>query len=296
MAVRNGDFNSRGTFAWVIGVFLLAPQADATTLYHLKVNGNSSVSMRLVFALTSPDSGANALTILNATYDGSGQPTGIVGGPISGALLRASSPADTTVIASGSFYAELVYLLQGYTHFDSDLSISEQGPQSGGILGQVALYYSIREEDQASGMTTDPTGTEALAAIDITGSAGGELSVFSPLSFVAPDTLLFNAQLVDVPRGDGSPRVRFGPIAPNPVRGFTLFSFDFPRGGVARLRIYDVAGRIVAVPLNGVQGLGHHDVAWAATNRSGTKLPSGVYLAELRYGSQTIVRRFVLTR
>ena len=296
MTVSIGQFNRRRAFAWAIGLLLLTTRANAATLYHLKVNGNASIPMRLVFALTNPDSGANALTILNATYDGSGQPTGLVGGPITGALLRASSPADTTVIAGGSFYAELVYLLQASTQFDSDLSITEQGPQSGGILSQVALYYSIREEDQASGMTTDPTGTQALAAIDITGSAGGELSVFSPLSFVAPDTLLFNAQLVDVPRGDSSPRVRFGPIAPNPVRGFTLFSFDLPRGGVARLRIYDVAGRIVAEPLNGVQGLGHHDVAWAATNRSGTKLPSGVYLAELRYGSQTIVRRFVLTR
>jgi len=146
-------------------------------------------------------------------------------------------------------------------------------------------------------VTTDPTGAQALAAIDISGSPGGELAVFFPLTFVAPDTLLFDAVLVDVPREamDDS-RVRFAPIAPNPVRGRTSFRIEVPRGGVARLRIYDVAGRVVAEPLNGFQGPGRRDLTWPGTDRNGTKLASGAYLAELRFGAQTVVRRFVLTR
>jgi len=79
MRLRIGQLKEASGSAWALGLLLLASQADAATLYHLKVKGNPSVPMQLVFAITCPDSGANALTILDAVYDGSGQPVGTVG-------------------------------------------------------------------------------------------------------------------------------------------------------------------------------------------------------------------------
>jgi hypothetical protein len=262
------------------------------TRYHLRVHAAPTFTQRFVFALTCSDS-SNNLTIYDAEHDGTGIVTSSKGGPAMGHLLVGRNPADTTKLVGGTFYNDMNLRLSNITRFDCDLDLSENAAQSGVASSEFALYWL--NDDETVRVSSDPFGVNALAAIDVTGAAGGDLSVFYPMTFVAPDTLLLNGQLADVPVEPGPERVRFSSIAPNPVRGDVLFSFDLPARGSVELRVYDVAGRLVATPLRAMREAGAVNAAWSRLGRSGSKVPPGVYLAEIRFGRQSAVRRFVVT-
>lgn len=282
-----------GTMLALLGLAVLAPTALATTNYHLRVLAAPTFSQRFVFALTCSDS-LNALRILNAEHDGSGQVTSTEGGPPMGKLLSGYNPADTTVIVGGTFYSDIDLLLEGFTQFDCGLELTEQAPQGGSATSQFGLYWLNESEDVR--LADDPLGANALAAIDVTSAPGGELSVFYPLTFVAPDTLLLDGVLAGVPPTATGEHVRVSMIAPNPALGTVRFAFQLPSRGHVELRIFDVAGRLVAEPLRAVLDAGPADVSWNARGRSGQIMPAGFYIAELRQGRQSAVRRFVLAR
>lgn len=265
--------------------------AIAATRYHLRVHAAPTFTQRFVFALTCSDS-LNSLTIHDAEHDGNGVVTSAEGGPAMGHLLIGRNPADTTTLGGGAFYNDLNLRLQNITYFNCDLDFTEHPPQGIAATSQFALYWL--SDDGTVRLSDDALGANALAVLDITGGAGGELSVFHPMAFVAPDTLLLHGELADVPIGPEPERVRFSSIAPNPARGDVLFSFDLPSRGPVELRVYDVAGRLIATPLRGLREAGPVNASWNRVGRSGRKVPAGIYLAELRFDLQSAVRRFVV--
>lgn len=276
-------------------LFLLVGVAGATTQFHLRVRGAWQIPQRFAFSLTCSDS-LNRVTILNAQHDGVWSGITSEGWPLIGDLLAGRNPADTTIVVGGTFYAEIGATIQGFTRFDCDLDLSEQAPAAGVATSQFVLYWSDAA-DRVRVATDDPYGTNALAAIDITGTAGGELAVFYPLTFVAPDTLLLAGDVVGVPWPPPTGhRLRFSSVAPHPARGGVCFAFELPEHGAARLRIYDVSGRLIAEPLRAALTAGPTEVDWNLFGRSGRAVPPGVYIAELRFGLQTAVRRFVVAR
>ncbi len=282
-----------GVAAILIVVDLLSTTvATAATRYHLRVNAVPSFTQRFVFSLTCSDS-TNTLTISDAVHDGTGVVTSTEGGPAMGPLLTGNNPADTTTLVGGAFYSEMDLRLQNITRFDCNLNLTEHAPQGSTATSQFALYWL--NDDETVRLSDDALGANALAVLDITGVAGGELSVCSPLVFVAPDTLLLNGELAGVSRRETSTRIRFSSIMPNPSRGSVLFAFNLPQQGQVELRVYDVAGRLVAIPLCGLREEGAVTASWNSAEGAG-RLPSGVYFAELRFGPESAVRRFVVAR
>ena len=90
-------------------------------------------------------------------------------------------------------------------------------------------------------------------------------------------------------------RLQLNGAYPNPSTAGLHFEVEVPvSADVARLRIFDATGRVVAEPLRAVHGPGRWSVAWTGTDGRGNRLPAGVYLARLQMGSQSVVRRFVL--
>jgi len=90
--------------------------------------------------------------------------------------------------------------------------------------------------------------------------------------------------------------MRLGQSRPNPADGELSIGFTLPRAGVARLRVLDVAGRLVATLVNGSLPAGPHTARWDGTTVAGAAAAPGVYLYELRSGGERITRRLVLTR
>ena len=66
-------------------------------------------------------------------------------------------------------------------------------------------------------------------------------------------------------------------IAPNPVVHASTISFNLPRAGLARVRIVDLAGRLVQRLQDGWAPAGRQQFVWDGRDRSGSLVESGVY-------------------
>ncbi len=80
--------------------------------------------------------------------------------------------------------------------------------------------------------------------------------------------------------------VSLAPPWPNPSSGETTLRFTLPQASSARLEIFDVAGRRVAVPAEGEFAPGEHESTWDGRDASGHVCVSGVYMARLTVGTE----------
>ncbi len=94
--------------------------------------------------------------------------------------------------------------------------------------------------------------------------------------------------LSDVPEAPVGLRLT---AAPNPFNPATELRLSAPRAGVARLAVYDLAGRLLETLLDGPVAAGPYMVTWRPD-----RLASGVYLAQLTQGGQTTSMRLILAR
>jgi hypothetical protein len=63
---------------------------------------------------------------------------------------------------------------------------------------------------------------------------------------------------------------------PNPVVSTTKFKYNLSESGNAEVRIYSEMGKLVAMPLNGYEQRGLHEITWDASG-----LPAGIYFYRL---------------
>ncbi len=79
--------------------------------------------------------------------------------------------------------------------------------------------------------------------------------------------------------------------------GSITMVFSLSRGPVAvTLRVYDLRGRLVRTVLAEERAAGRHEVRWNGRSDSGTPLPSGVYLVQLRGGGASVTQKAVIVR
>lgn len=102
---------------------------------------------------------------------------------------------------------------------------------------------------------------------------------------------------------DGVTAVEGGPVTEmtfaldggNPTWETASFRLGLPASARVTLSIYDVTGRRVGQPLNGVLPAGAHRVKWSGRGES-PRLASGVYFARFTAEGRTFTRRFVLLK
>ena len=89
---------------------------------------------------------------------------------------------------------------------------------------------------------------------------------------------------------------RIGPLvlafqgaAPNPFRGETDLHFSLPKGDHVNLRVYNVAGQLVATLVDREMSAGTQSVRFQAGS-----LAPGMYFTALRIGGQTLTRSVIL--
>lgn len=93
-----------------------------------------------------------------------------------------------------------------------------------------------------------------------------------------------------------SVRLALHPAHPNPTRGSTTIGFALPREANVRLRIYDVAGRLVRTLVDGQVGAGEGVKIWDGKHNGGAQAAGGVYFYRLETGAQTLTRKMILVR
>jgi hypothetical protein len=99
----------------------------------------------------------------------------------------------------------------------------------------------------------------------------------------------------DVP-GATITQLRLYPSQPNPFNPMTRIRFDLPAAGQVRLSVYDLAGRLVRVLVEGEIPAGSHEAVWDGRDSTGRSAPSGSYLARLVAGGKVEGVRLSLVR
>jgi len=79
---------------------------------------------------------------------------------------------------------------------------------------------------------------------------------------------------------------------PNPARGPLNLSFDLPSAAETRVRLYDIAGRVVADEALGRMGPGSYSRRLSGAAR----LAPGMYVVRLTHGADEAKRRVVVVR
>jgi hypothetical protein len=84
---------------------------------------------------------------------------------------------------------------------------------------------------------------------------------------------------------------------PNPFNPVTTLSFELPRQEAVRLRVYDVAGRLVRTLIDGeTLDQGRHEEVWRGRDDSGRQLASGTYFSRLEAGAHRETQPMVLVK
>ena len=83
---------------------------------------------------------------------------------------------------------------------------------------------------------------------------------------------------------------------PNPFNPSTTIRYSLPSRTHVSLRVFDVAGREVAVIQEGVQPAGTHEIRWAGLDKQDRQLSAGVYFLRLAAGGDSRVTKLVLLK
>ena len=94
----------------------------------------------------------------------------------------------------------------------------------------------------------------------------------------------------------GALRLALYPAHPNPAHGSTTIGFSLPRESNVRLRVYDVAGRLVRTLVDGRVGSGEGIKIWDGRHEGGGQAAGGVYFYRLETDAQTLTRKMILVR
>jgi hypothetical protein len=83
---------------------------------------------------------------------------------------------------------------------------------------------------------------------------------------------------------------------PNPFNPDTHIRYSVRDGGRVRLRIYDVAGRLVKVLLDEMKRPGQYQVHWDGTNDHGQPVATGMYFCRMEAGEFRATRKMVMLK
>ena len=132
----------------------------------------SGTSGQLAFVLTSPDPASNSATITGFATDGTLGSAFEFGGPITGSLPGVVTIGDTFFF--NQLAQDIVFgtTISFFVELTTNFTIGSIPDGFSFFLLDPTTFAPLFE-------TTDPTGTDALFAIDIDGSATGQLSVYT---------------------------------------------------------------------------------------------------------------------
>ncbi|HEX6790873.1 MAG TPA: S8 family serine peptidase [Candidatus Krumholzibacteria bacterium] len=85
-------------------------------------------------------------------------------------------------------------------------------------------------------------------------------------------------------------------IVPNPFNPSTTIHYSLSGAGNVEITVYDVAGRLVEVLVQGMQPAGPNAVVWNGTDRRGSPMASGVYFVRMTTPGQTFTQKMLLLK
>jgi hypothetical protein len=89
---------------------------------------------------------------------------------------------------------------------------------------------------------------------------------------------------------------RLGQNRPNPFNPATEVAFELAGAGKARITVFDVRGRLVAVLFDGQTTAGIHRVTWKGEDSRGRDVSSGIYLYRIETPGFEATKKMTLLR
>ena len=83
---------------------------------------------------------------------------------------------------------------------------------------------------------------------------------------------------------------------PNPFNSSTTIQFFLRRSGYTELKIYNLLGEVVAVPIHQVLSAGDHQILWNGLTPDGQPAASGIYFYRLTAGPYSDTRKMMLMK
>ena len=85
-------------------------------------------------------------------------------------------------------------------------------------------------------------------------------------------------------------------IEPNPSNGLVKFSYILTFGTEVRISVYDIRGKKVKTITSNQQNPIENSLFWNGTDDLGRKVPSGIYLCNLKIGGKQTTKKIVINR
>jgi peroxiredoxin len=83
---------------------------------------------------------------------------------------------------------------------------------------------------------------------------------------------------------------------PNPFNPSTVITYTLNEATQVSLKVFNMLGAEVATVVNERQSAGEKKVTWNATESSGSALPSGLYIYQLKAGGDVITKKMTLIK
>ncbi len=179
---------------------------------------------------------------------------------------------------------------------DPDQFISKVGPD--GEPGSALLWSDQSLECRGTHYVDPATGSHRYMIPVILGGMTGSGYPSTHLEYVT--RILTDLNLIgNTGVADASAALpnRLHQNAPNPFNPTTTISYAVGlEGAHARLAVYDVAGRLVSVLVDGPATAGNHLVVWNGKDSRGRQVSSGVYFVRAAIGDWEDSRKMVLLK
>ncbi len=188
-----------------------------------------------------------------------------------------SGPLLTQVFVDGGLTSSGFII----TNVGSDTLMASQAGTAAWNEISVALTAATRTIERTGNITLQHPTVAALGAVKIPPHS-------SKIWAVEYTTTSIESRPGDTERGEA---FELHPNYPNPFNPSTTLSFSMRTSHLARLTVYDVLGREVAVLVDDVMQAGSHSITFNATG-----LASGIYLVELRADGMSRTRLISLVK
>lgn len=155
--------------------------------------------------------------------------------------------------------------------------------------------------DADSNVVTSSASINDPEVISVPSIAPGNY-IFEVVGFNNPDTSHYEiatdlcvSTVLDAGRPP-KPTLMLAEARPNPSHALTAISFALPEAGAARLRVYDVSGRLVRTLQDGWLPSGQHLRVWDRRTDGGAMASPGLYFYRLEAGGRTLAHKVTMLR
>jgi hypothetical protein len=83
---------------------------------------------------------------------------------------------------------------------------------------------------------------------------------------------------------------------PNPFNPTTILHYRLNKAAFVHLSVYDITGREVCRLINQFQYADEYNVKWDSNSDNGQKMASGIYIARLSVGNNSLSQKMLLTK